>query len=151
MRKSWLYILGLLCLSACERLNYRSSVPNMPVHYTLNITREHPHFMVENGFQTMVVTSSIYEREYLGYAGLLIWTALDGQYHAADLGCPHCLKRHMPVEVDGLYAVCPICDEHYDLSYGYAIPTKGKTQEPLRKYQTILQQSATELTLRVIN
>lgn len=152
MRLKRVYILLLIMvLSGCENVNYRSSVPDMPVHYTLNITREHPHFVIENGYQTMVVTSTIYERECLGYAGLLIWTAMDGQYHAVDLACPKCLKRNKPVEVDGLFAVCPLCDEHFDLSFGYAIPTKGMTKEPLRKYQTILNQSATELTLRIIN
>jgi hypothetical protein len=37
------------------------------------------------------------------------------------------------------------------LSYGYAIPTKGTTHEPLRKYQILAQQTATGLTLRIIN
>ena len=151
MRLRWIYIVCAMLFCACENLNYRSSVPNMLVHYTLNITREHPHFIAENGFQTITVTSTLYEHEYLGYAGLLIWTTLDGQYHAADLACPNCLKPNKPVEIDMLYAVCPLCDEHFDLSYGYAIPTKGITREPLRKYQALLYQSATERTLRIIN
>ena len=144
-------LLSVILLSACENVNYRSSVPSMPVSYTLYITREHPHFIVENGFQTLTITHTIYEREYLGYAGLLLWVGMDGNYHAADLCCPNCLKKHKPVEVDGLFAVCPTCDEHFDLSYGYAIPTKGTTPEPLRKYQVLAQQTATGLTLRIIN
>ena len=121
------------------------------MNYTLYITSEHPHFIVDNGFQTLTVTSSKYERESVGYAGLLIWTAMDGHYHAADLCCPNCLKRTKPVEVDGLFAVCPLCDEHYDLSWGYAFPTKGKTKESLKKYQALIHNSATGQVLRIIN
>ena len=151
MRK-WLFIASCsLILSACEMVNYRSSVPNVPVNYTLYITSEHPHFIVDNGFQTLTVTSSKYERESVGYAGLLIWTAMDGHYHAADLCCPNCLKRTKPVEVDGLFAICPLCDEHYDLSYGYAFPTKGKTKESLKKYQALIHNNATGQVLRITN
>ena len=150
--KHWLFILPCcLLLSACEKVNYRSSVPNVPVNYTLYITTEFPHFIVDNGFQALTVTSSKYERESVGYAGLLIWTAMDGHYHAADLCCPNCLKRNKPVEVDGLFAICPLCDEHFDLSYGYAFPTKGKTDEPLKKYQVLLSNTATGKVLGVTN
>ena len=150
--KHWLFILPCcLLLSACEKVNYRSSVPNVPVNYTLYITTEFPHFIVDNGFQALPITSSKYERESVGYAGLLIWTAMDGHYHAADLCCPNCLKRNKPVEVDGLFAVCPLCDEHFDLSYGYAFPTKGKTDESLKKYQVLLNNNATGQVLRITN
>lgn len=150
--KTWYYILPIfLLLISCEDVNYRSSVPYVPVNYTLYITSEYPHFIVENGYQTMTITQTKFEREYIGYAGLLIWVGMDGYYHAADLCCPHCLKRNKPVEVDGIYAVCPICDEHFDLSYGYAFPTKGKTKESLRTYQVLPQQTAVGLSLRVIN
>ena len=148
--KHWLFILPCcLLLSACE--NYRSSVPYVPVNYTLYITQEYPHFVVESSFQTLTFTYSKYERESVGYAGLLIWTAMDGHYHAADLCCPNCLKRNKPVEVDGLFAVCPLCEEHFDLSYGYAFPTKGKTDEPLKKYQVRLNNTATGKVLCVTN
>ena len=150
--KHWLFILPCcLLLSACEKVNYRSSVPNVPVNYTLYITTEFPHFIVDNGFQALTVTSSKYERESVGYAGLLIWPAMDGHYHAADLCCPNCLKRNKPVEVDGLFAICSLCDEHFDLSYGYAFPTKGKTDEPLKKYQVLLNNNATGQVLRITN
>lgn len=148
--KHWLFILSCcLLLSACE--NYRSSVPNVPVNYTLYITQEYPHFVVESTVQTLTFPYSKYERESVGYAGLLIWTAMDGHYHAADLCCPNCLKRNKPVEVDGIFAICPLCDEHFDLSYGYAFPTKGKTDEPLKKYQVLLNNTATGKVLCVTN
>lgn len=142
----------LLCiLISCENINMTNPVPSVPVNYTLHITREHPHFVIDNGYQTMVITQSRYEREYLGYAGLLIWIGMDYKYYASDLCCPHCLKKNRPVEIDGFYAVCPICTESYDLSYGYAYPTKGITKYPLRAYNTRLTNSASGYSLRITN
>ena len=152
MTRCWTIIgLLILLLSGCENINRQSPVPHLPVNYTMYITRDFPHFVIANGFNTITITQTKFEREYIGYAGLLIWVGMDEHYHAVDLCCPNCLKRNKPVEVDGLYAICPICDEHFDLSYGYAFPTKGKTKEPLRPYQVIPQQSATGLSLRIIN
>jgi nitrite reductase/ring-hydroxylating ferredoxin subunit len=144
--KHWWFILPwCLLLGACEDVNKKSSVPHVPVNYTLYITSEHPHFVLGNGYQTITVTSSKYERESVGYAGLLIWVSMDNHYHAADLCCPNCLKRNQPVAVDGQFAVCPTCNEHFDLSYGYAMPTKGYTKEPLRKYQALLDATGHKL------
>jgi nitrite reductase/ring-hydroxylating ferredoxin subunit len=150
--RRWLLIGLLLCsLLGCENFNNQNPVPYVPVNYTLKITEEHPHFMIDNGYQTMTITRTKFEREYLGYAGLLIWIGMDGNYHAADMCCPNCVNKTKPVEVDGLYAVCPICGEAFDLSYGYAFPTKGITKYPLRQYQAILKNSYAGYTLRITN
>jgi nitrite reductase/ring-hydroxylating ferredoxin subunit len=126
-------------------------VSYVPVNYTLNITQEYPHFVVDNGYNVMTITKTRFDRECIGYAGLVVWIGMDGQYHAADLCCPHCLLKHKPVEVDGFYAICPKCEEHYDLSYGYANPTKGMTKFGLKMYQTILSNSMTGYSLRIVN
>lgn len=148
----WWYILPCcLLLLGCDGVNYRSSVPYVPVSYTLYITSKHPHFVTANGYQAMTITQTKFEREYIGYAGLLVWVGMDENYHAADLCCPKCLKPNKPVELDGIFAVCPLCGEQFDLSYGYAFPTKGYTKEPLRMYQVRPQQSATGLTLYITN
>lgn len=138
-------------LTGCEDVNRRSPVPYVPVNYTLHITREYPHFMVDHGFQTMAITQKKFEREYIGYAGLLIWIGMDNQYHAADLCCPNCLKKNQPVQVDGLYAICPTCNEHFDLSSGYPFPTKGITKFPLRVYQAVPKQLSGLKILHILN
>jgi hypothetical protein len=61
------------------------------------------------------------------------------------------VNKTKPVTIDGLYAVCPICEEKFDLSYGFAIPTKGITKYPLRKYQATLNSTYTGHTLRITN
>ena len=134
-----------------SQLNNMNPVSYVPVNYTLNITQEYPHFVVDNGYNVMTITKTRFDREYIGYAGLVVWIGMDGQYHAADLCCPHCLLKHKPVEVDGFYAICPECEEHYDLSYGYANPTKGMTKFGLKMYRTILNNSMTGYSLRIIN
>lgn len=150
--KRWLIILIVCCsLMACEDVNRRSPIPHVPVNYTLYVTREYPNFVIDNGYQTMTITQTKFEHEYIGYAGLLVWIGMDGNYHAADLCCPKCLKRKKPVYVDGIFAICPLCEEVFDLSYGYPFPTKGKTKDPLRVYQIVQQQSSTGLALHIRN
>ena len=149
--KKWLYIGVLFMLLSCENINNMNPVSYVPVNYTLNITQEYPHFVVDNGYNVMTITKTRFDREYIGYAGLVVWIGMDGQYHAADLCCPHCLLKHKPVEVDGFYAICPECEEHYNLSYGYANPTKGMTKFGLKMYQTILSNSMTGYSLRIVN
>ena len=149
--KKWLYIGVLFMLLSCENTNNMNPVSYVPVNYTLNITQEYPHFVVDNGYNVMTITKTRFDREYIGYAGLVVWIGMDGQYHAADLCCPHCLLKHKPVEVDGFYAICPECEEHYDLSYGYANPTKGMTKFGLKMYRTILNNSMTGYSLRIVN
>lgn len=97
MRHWWIILLVLLVWTSCDNVNYRSSIPNTPVNYTVYITREHPNFVVENGFQTMCITKRTFLEDYIGYAGLLIWVGMDNNYHAADLCCPNCVKRDKPM------------------------------------------------------
>ena len=145
-------IIGLiLVVSSCEDVNRRSSVPNVRVNYTLNITSEHPHFVRENGFQTMTVTKRRYQNDLIGYAGLLIWVGMDNQYYAADLCCPYCVQAKKPIEVDGIFAICPACGEQYDISYGFGHPTKGVTKEPLKRYNTSFQNGVTGRELHIYN
>ena len=151
MKHIGLVIILLLTFSACEDVNRRSSVPNMPVNYTLYITREHPHFVVENGFQTMPITEKQFLEQYLGYAGLLVWVGMDNHYHAADLCCPYCVQRNKPLTIDGLYAVCQLCGEQYDISYGFGNPTQGVTKESLKRYYASPRYTPTGLQLHISN
>ena len=133
--------LAIFCLVflmwACKDTVFFSSVPSCAVQFDLNIWGEYPHFVTGNGFQTMRFTKKRTDLDYLGYAGLLIWVDMNEKYCAADLCCPHCLKRDKPLEIDGFYAVCPVCGEQYDLSFGITNPTQGISNEMLRRYTTI--------------
>ena len=97
----------MLC-SSCE--NYQKNpVPNFPVSIDLNLAAEYPHFMLDNGYQTMVFNEPRFVHEYVGYAGIVVVCGMDHAYHAFDLCCPVCLNRDTVVEIDGLKAICPKC------------------------------------------
>ena len=131
------YIL-CVCLAAvlcsCNGNAYVSSVPAMPVYLSYNVLAEDPQFVPAHTGAYKLIKERRYDTDYIGYAGLLIYIGMDMNYHAFDLACPHCLSTKQPLEVDGMYAICPLCNEHYDVSYGYGTPTYGISREPLRKY-----------------
>ena len=131
-----LFAISVGCmLSGCKR-NQQCDVPSYPVLFEMNIISMYPHFVPDNGFQVLTFTQKRYERDLLGYAGLLVWVDMDGRYNACDLCCPHCLEKTKPLTIDGFYGVCPVCDEHFDLSYGLAVPTYGITRQALRRFDT---------------
>lgn len=141
--KRLLFLLLGFCLIGCEdRIN---DVPSYPVYMDLDMVAMYPHFVPDNGFQTMVFTQKRYEHELIGFAGVLVWIGMDGHYYAADLCCPYCVNREQPVEPDGIFAVCPECGEAYDLSYGLANPTRGTAKHPLRRFGTRLSGSILQL------
>ena len=149
MRYSRAYIiLALLLLTACEDTTFRSSVPTRPVQLAINTAAGmYVHFVRENIGACVVVDPNGYHfngqtlpltpTDYYGFAGVVIIVTNDQNYAAFDLACPHCLSQMHPCEIDGCFAVCPICGEKYDLSFGYATPMKGFSKEALRKYNTI--------------
>lgn len=124
----------ILLLAGCEKTN--NPVPDYPVYLDLNIPALYPHFVPDNGYQTLTFTQKKYEYELIGYAGVLVWISMDCKYYAADMCCANCLNRERPVKVDGIFAVCPVCGEQYDLSYGLANPTKGHAKKTLRRFGT---------------
>ena len=79
------------------------------------------------------------------------WVGMDNSYHAADLCCPYCVQKNRPLEVDGFFAVCKLCGEHYDISYGIGFPTKGITDEPLKLYNTSYRNMVTGAQLYIFN
>lgn len=138
--KKFVGFIMMVLLVGCEN-NQRSTVPSYPAYMDLNILGEFPHFVPDNGFQTMTFTARRFATEAIGYSGILVWIDMQGHYQAADLCCPVCLKQNVPVEIDGIFAHCPECNEEYDLSYGYALPTKGISRYALRKFKVSVQGS----------
>ena len=129
-------ILGvMLVLWACESNSIVNPVPNYPVSLELNILGEFPNFTMSNVGAHLEFTAPRYPNERVGYAGVLAFVNFNEQYSAFDLCCPHCVERFRPIEVNGMYAVCPVCGEEYDLSYGYGVPTKGIAVNYLKTYK----------------
>lgn len=142
--KRGLYIALILCwavlVTACH--NDKSDVPDYPVSIDIDLLI-YPHFIPENGFQVFdtVFTKPTKPYEYVGYAGVLVWINSTNAYCAADLCCPHCLRKDVPIKVDGgLYATCPLCGESYDLSTR-GFPTRGIADQPLKAYSISVSQN----------
>lgn len=107
----------------------------MPVQFVYNVLADDPSFVPANVCAYKIIKERRYETDYIGFAGLLVYIGMDMRYYAFDLACPKCLNRQKTIEVYGMFAVCPICDEHYDLAYGLATPSYGISHEPLRSYR----------------
>ena len=149
MRKAHYILLAwivVLCVG-CERTNWKSSVPDFAIHLEINTrTGMFVNFVPANvgcymtvdeaGFHLNGITQPLTVMDAYGYAGTVIY--IDGfhPYVAYDLCCPHCLKRDEPCYIDGMFAVCPVCGEQYDIYSGNGIPQKGISREPLKDYLT---------------
>lgn len=153
--KSFLCII-LLLLTGCEGMNYRSSVPTHPVHLEIDTyvgiyTQFRPEcigtYLIADagGLHLNGITQPLTVMDAYGYAGTVVY--IDGwhPYAAYDLCCPSCLRRDKPCGVDGMYAICPICEEKYDLASGTAAPIKGIARETLRIYQATYNASTGKL------
>ncbi len=149
LKNHYISLLALcVMLISCENTTFRSSVPTAPVQLTINTEAgAYVHFVTANIGEYMIIDNAGYHyheqtlpltsTDYYGYSGVLLYVTNDQKYAAFDLCCPHCVKRHQPCALDGIYLVCPNCDEHYDISYGYGTPSKSISKEALRKYTTI--------------
>ena len=141
-------MLFFLTLTACDtHTTYRSSVPSYPVNIRINTYEgTYVHFVHiytylivdEKGYHFNGQTMPRKETDRFGYAGVVVYIDGNGNYSAYDMACPHCVKQDEPVEVDGMFASCPLCGEEYDLGSGYATPQKGISNEALRRYDLIV-------------
>ena len=138
--------LSLVLLSGCSQQG-SSSVPSYPVQITLD-TRigQYVSFVPANLNDYVLVTKEginyhgfMYARDmstYYGYAGVVININMNQSYSAFDLCCPVCLDRTSPIVIDGGFANCDVCGERYELMNGMGTPSKGISQEALRRYPT---------------
>ena len=146
--KGLTFLLFFLTLTACDtHTTYRSSVPSYPVNIRINTYEgTYVHFVHiytylivdEKGYHFNGQTMPRKETDRFGYAGVVVYIDGFGTYSAYDMACPHCVKQDEPVEVDGMFATCPLCGEEYDLGSGYATPQKGISNEALRRYDLIV-------------
>ncbi len=146
--KRILLILGVALLSVgCKNTTFRSSVPSYPIHLEINTNvGMYVHFVPTNvmtyliadekGIHLNGVTQPLTVDQAYGFAGTVVY--IDGfyPYSAYDLCCPHCLKRDMPCTINGMFAICPVCGEEYDIYSGNGVPTHGIGNEPLKRYTT---------------
>ena len=146
--KGLTFFLFLLAFCACDtHTTYRSSVPSYPVNIRISLY-QYVDFVPGNSCAYMIVDEKGYhyngqtmprtETDRFGYAGVVVYIDGFGGYSAYDMACPHCVRQDKPVEINDMYAVCPLCGEEYNLYIGYATPEKGISNEALRRYSLIV-------------
>jgi len=126
-------VLALVFTCTACRNDAKSNVPDYPVYIDVDIQNEYPHFVPASPCQSLTFLKKRYEHEAIGYAGVVVWINIQGEYRAADLCCPKCLLRDKPVDVNGMDAICPTCGESFDL-LNYGFPNKGIADQPLKSY-----------------
>ncbi|MBE0674939.1 MAG: hypothetical protein IH591_09790 [Bacteroidales bacterium] len=70
--------------------------------------------------------------------GIIIYHAEPGVFLAFDRTCPHDYVTDgsaIKLNVDGIYAVCPVCGTNYALP-SYGTPSSGPGRYPLKNYRT---------------
>ncbi len=151
MKKIFIILLAVV-LSGCDRANWQSSVPDFPIRLEINTNvGMYVNFVPENittyliadagGIHLNGITQPLTVLDAYGYAGTVVY--IDGvhPYGAYDLCCPHCVLRDKPCTVDGMYAICPVCGEEYDIYLGNGVPMHGISQEPLKEYKAVYNMS----------
>jgi len=152
MRRAGRLIVVLLAavLCGCEDSTFRSSVPAYPVRAVID-TRMGPfvHFQPTDLNSYCIINREGYflngqfalpssAMDAYGYGGLLVFVSING-FDAYDLACPYCATQSKcrSCRVNGMFAECPECGEHYDLSSGTAAPQNGLIRETLRRLNII--------------
>lgn len=151
-------IVAALTLTGCEGTSFQSSVPAYPVHVVINTKTLFTDFFPENTNAYITVNQEGYKENGVlkkpidvtdawGYGGVVVYISLAG-YVAYDLACPNCAAHghKTPCEMDGIYAICPRCEEGYDIGSGYAIPQKGISREALRQLNVIASEDKLTIT-----
>lgn len=153
-------LIAVLMLCGCEGSTFQSSVPAYPVRVVINTKTIFTDFFPENTNAYITVNQNGYYEngtfkqpvtvtDAWGYGGVVAYISLAG-YVAFDLACPYCAEHghKSPCEMDGIYAICPRCGEHYDIASGYAMPQKGISKEALRLLNIIATEDKLTITQR---
>ena len=126
---------------ACDNEDY-SSIPYAPVDYEI-LPQEADKLIASTSFLT--VTKKRYEKDRIGYGGLLIVHSLEPNlYYAFDLACPTEVKSNVRIVPDdsGITATCPQCGARFNIAtgdriYGFGNCENGVTKFTLRALQVI--------------
>lgn len=129
----------LFSMLSCEK-SYESLIPFAAVRLELDIYFQDKVLSPIMGYKIYTQENVDQAGELTGYGGVLVYHAVDDQYYAFDVACPHEVKRDTKVHVDsdGLYAVCDKCGSKFDLAYGIGNPVSGPSQYALQCYTVMM-------------
>ncbi|MBS0010386.1 MAG: hypothetical protein KFF49_03195 [Bacteroidales bacterium] len=125
--------------SSCHREKY-DVIPDVLVDFYIDLTD--PEFFDLNAIGNFVLIDS--STNNMGYKaagydgnGIIVYRAQPDEFIALDRTCPHDYvldRTSIAVEVDGIYAECPLCGSSFALP-SYGTPSSGPSQYPLKIYR----------------
>ncbi|MBO8439909.1 MAG: hypothetical protein IAC51_04585 [bacterium] len=162
MKRLFCVVFAISALCACEKVNVKSPVLDMPVYMKVNLMNEaicldilggyyeiYPMegnrlYVNRSGQDEVLYNNRLGER--YGYSGVAIYHTFDGRYVAYDLCCPHELREDVRIRcsMDGT-ARCDSCGTVYNIGFQNGWPTSGPSQYPLKEYKVI--QYVNEITV----
>jgi len=137
-RLSITFFLSGISFSCKEEI--RSSIPDCKV-YIETLPHEYNKLRNPNNAVSYIYEPGAPVSYYYGYAGVLIYRDLESKVRSCDLACPVEALRTVRVEVEMPFAVCPVCNSKFDLSYGFASPVSGPAKETLRIYHNVFERA----------
>jgi len=145
MKKTITHLAVILFLSgfsfSCEK-KIRSSIPNMEVFIETSPSEFARLQNVNSAVSYIPIPGVPFPVNFrFGFGGVLIYRDLDGKIRSCDLACPVEASPTTRVEVNMPYAVCPVCDSKFDLSWGFASPVSGPAKEPLFIYSHVYERA----------
>ena len=131
---------GVLSFSCKKEI--RSSIPSSEV-YIETSPSEYAKLRNPNSAVSYIYTPGIPAPANFrfGFGGVLIFRDLEGRIRSCDLACPVEALRTIRVEVKMPFAVCPVCNSKFDLSYGFASPVDGPAKETLYIYTHVYERA----------
>jgi len=134
-------IMLCLILMACD--DHVNPIPNYPVRINVDLTFRDKELRDVPSSKVFTLKNINVSTESVGFGGVLVVHAIDDQYYAFDLSCPHEANRSTLVEADEntLNAVCPKCGTKYDIGFGGTGAPNGVSKYYLKRYNAIMSGS----------
>lgn len=123
-----------LLLFSCK--DDESLIPDCEV-YVKTYTSEYNELRTANHAVLYPITGVYPSNFKLGYGGVAIFRDLEGKVGCCDLACPCDKSRSNPLTIQMPWAICPLCDSKFDLSYSVGNPVEGPATSGLRMYRNI--------------
>ena len=140
--KTFVLISFMIFISSCKKDNADSTIPNVPVNFTVYLNL--PQYQLLNTPNNYVIVN-----EY-GYRGIVIYRTDIENFVAFDLACPYDptnSSAKLQVDSSGITTVDPHCGSKFTLYDGSII--HGPATRPMKPYNTDFQSSTN--TVQIFN
>ncbi|MCK9312389.1 MAG: hypothetical protein M0P26_08955 [Bacteroidales bacterium] len=130
----WLFLVLVFISAGCD--GFDSSIPDAYVYVKRDINAT----KLNEPNTTCYISKSNLANEGLGYGGIIIVHAFDGEYYAFDLSCPveHKSDIRIGYADQSLICKCDSCTEEYELGFGLGTPINNISKEALRRYKVTI-------------